>query len=478
MTTNEIRGLYFPYANIQSAKTLKTAVLYFDKIGIINPNTCFCGDAEGKELNWQASGIINEISALVQEGIVEYVDPAQSVSTYGDEMLTGIIQDLQNKDFEDICKPFIDSSWVLSSEKLPGNFDKLFHDMLVNIPALAHGKILSQREQSNYSEKLKELLKNDPDLILRNPQLLDHALQFAREDRYFGEFVFGRLAKNDRGFYNRYREGLYNERFRERYYEERHSRYKDEYDATLLRQVMLEEYRIAELPFIVGESVMIGHALVAAASGDFTPFCDGRVHFDALQARLRSLTNSNPLKVILCEYGYIKDVKTDLAAFEVINETVPSLESVPIDKILKFREKRIDELERYRIEMRKIITEVDANPWGREFYDHVNDLFDTKVKPALKEVTDQISGCKDDFWVDAVKSIAGISPLPIIGSIFAGVPAHIAVGLGATFAGLTLILDQWRKAKKIKRNGWALLIDAGHLGRRKQKILPDPHRSQ
>jgi hypothetical protein len=49
---------------------------------------------------------------------------------------------------------------------------------------------------------------------------------------------------------------------------------------------MFEEYRVVELPFAVGESVMIGHALAVAADKGFTPCCDERIHLDILKNKI------------------------------------------------------------------------------------------------------------------------------------------------------------------------------------------------
>jgi hypothetical protein len=157
----------------------------------------------------------------------------------------------------------------------------------------------------------------------------------------------------------------------------------------------------------------------------------------------------------LHEYGYLKDVKVDILARDVITETVPSLEQVPIEAILKFREKRAEELENFRIEMRKLVIEIESSPWDADFLRRVSDIIDLRVKPTLKEIENQIHGCKDRFWVKAVRNVATIGPLLLIGGIFAGVPPHVAVALGGTFSALALILERWSDMRNIKRNGWA-----------------------
>jgi len=425
MPKEEIRGLYFPYANIESAKTLKTAVLYFDKIGIIDPRACFSGEStRHRDLHYESNVYMDKINLLVKEGIIELVDPAKVVAKFGNEIMTGVIQDMHDPEFLALCKPFAKSAWVLASIKLPDDADKWLRNMLVNVPTLA-------REGSAMTEELRE-------------ELWEYRCELAERDPY----LYERMRMIERRRFGR------------------PGRYDDEYESQLLRGIMFNEYRVVKLPFAVGESVMIGHALAVAADRGFTPFCDERIHLDVLKTKFRKLRNSKILKTILCEYRYLKDAKVDLLAQDVIAETVPNLEQVPLEAILKFREKKADVLENFRVEIGKLATEIKSNPWDSDFPKYVRDIVDSKVKPALKEVENEIRGCRDAFWAEATKTISKVSPLPIVGSMFAGFPPHIALGIGATLSGLTMILEQWAKIRKIQRNGWALLIDAGRLARR------------
>ena len=252
MPKDEIRGLYFPYANIRSAKTLKTAVLYFDKIAVIDPRASFCGEStRHRDLHYESHDYMNEINILVKEGIIELVDPAEVIAKFGNEIMTGVIQDMSDTKFLDLCKPFAKSAWVLSSKKLPDDADKWLRNMLVNVPTLA-------REGGALTEELRERYR----------------YKFAERDPY--------LYERMRGFEER--------RFERR----RPSRYDDEYESQLLRGMMLDEYRVVELPFAVGESVMIGHALAVAADRNFTPFCDEKIHLDVLKTRFRKLGAVSP----------------------------------------------------------------------------------------------------------------------------------------------------------------------------------------
>ncbi len=426
MQKDEIRGLYFPYANIESAKTIKTAVLYFDRIGIINPYLSFCTKSISRRgLYRESHDYIDEMNLLVKENIIEWVDPVEVIGKFGHEIMTGVIQDINDPKFLDLCKSFVKSAWLLSSVKLPDDSDKWLRNVLVNIPTLA-------REGSTLTEEIRERL---------------YRYGFRETGPYFDE----RMHMRERG----------------RFSEGGPSRYDDEYESQLLRGKMFDKYRIVELPFAVGESIMIGHALAAAANSDLIPFCDERIHLDTLKTRFKKLCDSKAFKAVLYEYGYLKNVKMSMLAQDVITETVPSLEQVPLEIILRFREKKNAELKNFRVEMLKLVTEIESNPWDSDFPNYVSDIVDSRVKPALKEVENEIHGCRDAFWAKAIETFGKVTPIPFVGSVFAGVPTHVALGIGATLSGLTLILERWAKMRKIKRNGWGFLLDTGQLAGRK-----------
>jgi hypothetical protein len=168
MSRDEIKGLYFPYANIRSAKTLKTAVLYFDKIGVIDPRANFCGESDRhRNLHYESENYVDEIKMLVEEGIVDLIDSTEVIAKFGNEITMGVIQDLHDSNFLRVCEPFVHSSWVISSAKLPDDADKWLRNVLVNVPTLAQ-KVTTFREGNVVKEQLKEeLLRGGARLIER-----------------------------------------------------------------------------------------------------------------------------------------------------------------------------------------------------------------------------------------------------------------------------------------------------------------------
>ena len=435
-----IQGLYFPYANIRTANALKTAAMYFDTISILHPRAAYCGrNVDPKQLYNDPREHREEMAILVKEGIINLVDPSDVIKKHGNDIMTGIIQDMYDKTFLKACSPHAHQPWILSSTKLPHDADRWLRNIIVNVPTLAlDGSPISKKHRHRDLMRLAEMGQMGPYFEERMPRFREHHFEEIRP--------------------------------RKRYYEEkRPGRYDEEYESRLLREAVFEEDRVAELPFTVGESLMIGHAMAIAADGHLTPFCDEPVHLEAWKIKSANYANNKVVKAILQEYGYVKDTKADILAQEVLNELVPSLEAVPLDAILDFRKKRRKELEVFRQKMQSLLSEIEETPWDKRFAKRVRDIVDKEVKPSLQQIEYQLLNCKDAFWKDAVEKVSKVGPLPVVASLFTGVPTHVAVALGASLAGLTVILDQWAKRKKIKRNGWAFLIDCQRLSLRKKR---------
>jgi uncharacterized protein YqgQ len=128
----------------------------------------------------------------------------------------------------------------------------------------------------------------------------------------------------------------------------------------LPKRMELQGVRSLVLPTDIGESIMINHALCATDKFSLTPVTDDNFQNQLFALKLRN-SDSDVVKKLLVEYGYVKDIQSDLAAIEVIEDSVPMLYSAEINDILEFRDQNREALNRYKIEMSKLVTEVESN---------------------------------------------------------------------------------------------------------------------
>src|SRR5205823_3144782 len=119
MPDPRFHGLFFPYANIESSKTLNTAVLYFDRITIIDPRSSFCAvGRKMKDLDADAVRYDESTRSLIRRGLLDFVDPATIVSEFGDAILAGVRNDVRDPAFLEVCSAFVRDTWTLSSAKI------------------------------------------------------------------------------------------------------------------------------------------------------------------------------------------------------------------------------------------------------------------------------------------------------------------------------------------------------------------------
>ena len=212
------------------------------------------------------------------------------------------------------------------------------------------------------------------------------------------------------------------------------------------------------LPFIVGESLMINHALCASDKFSLTPITDHSIHNAFLMYKFRKLQNSASVRRILSDYGFTKDMKIDLTSVEIISETVPTLYGASITDVLEFRDSNKDALERFKIEMGRVVTEVEGNFWDEDFYKRIVDIVDSKVKPTIKEIEDSVESVKDKF-LRVLRKGAAISPLPIVANVVPGLNPTIALIASAGIVALDEYLESYIKKRKIRKNGFAYLFE-------------------
>lgn len=213
------------------------------------------------------------------------------------------------------------------------------------------------------------------------------------------------------------------------------------------------------LPFRVGESLMINHALSACDKFSLTPITDHSAHHDFLAYKFRKLQNSTLVRRILSDYGFTKDMKIDLTSVEVISETVPMLSHASMTDVLEFRDENKDALERFKIEMGRVVTEVEGNFWDETFRRKIIDIVDRNVKPAIKEIEDSVESVREKF-LRVLRTGAAISPVPIIAHVTPGLDPTIALIASAGIIALEEYLESSIRKREIRKNGFAYLFEA------------------
>jgi len=212
------------------------------------------------------------------------------------------------------------------------------------------------------------------------------------------------------------------------------------------------------LPIDLGESIMINHALCATDKFSLTPVTDDDLQHKLLMLKLR-LSRSRFLRELLVDYGFVKDIKIDLAAVDVISESVPMLYRARMIDILEFRDENKEALDRFKTEMGRVITDVESNFWDEDFRNRVIDIIDAKVKPSLQDLRDSAETNKEKF-ARVIRRGALLAPLPIAATLLPGCDPIYGVLASAGALVVEEYLESVKKGRKIHKNSFAFLFDA------------------
>ena len=204
---------------------------------------------------------------------------------------------------------------------------------------------------------------------------------------------------------------------------------------------------------------MVNHALCACDMLGLTPLTDESIHHEILQFKFNRMRISSVVKKILEDYRFIQNIKTDLAAIDVIRDTLPALTKAEMSDVLEFREANKDSLVRFRTEMGKLAAQIEGDFWDDDFRQKIIDVVDLSVKPSIQAVRDSVVSVKDRF-VRILRKGAQMSPVPIVATVAPGCIPAIALAVSVGIVALDEYLESLGDAQERRKNGISYLFEA------------------
>lgn len=407
---------YFPYASLREKQLplLKTAALYFDKLYVLDPVGASLGRIGVEE------HVLPELATLRVLGLVEPINPAAVLASHGNKIVEGVQADCSDPFFLQLCaQSGRAQTWTLALEKVPA--------------------------QPDWEEAMREILGST---------LRDGVTEAN------GDTKVNRWGVKP---YDEYRgEG-------ERLREYRSGRR----DATAPEQARQGQgdYRYADLPLPVGESIMLHHALLGGLlDRGATPLSDEPFHRDVLAWKLAQARASREVREYLADYDNARQMRANLLAATVLqkaNLTLPILDpGVSMSAVLQLREDRADELARARDALGDLAQRIKGEAGTEEFWKEI----DRETIPDVKAKLDACRTVRDD-WITSPRGRAALGVAAVTASAaavaldLAAAPltpfALLKVGLGAIGAlpGVAELRDKWREARR-PGNGLAYLLRA------------------
>lgn len=391
---------YYPYASFTGDQSplLKVAAIYFDKLYILDPEKSSSG-----MIGIQDPEVAKDVALLEHKSvqIVERVAPEDVVEQYESAIAKAVRDDMQDREFIQHCATSAKDYWTIALAKIPKD------------------------------------IRDDPKF-----QPKDKAMQ-----RLMGE-VPREAADSARHLYD------------ETYVERIQPVFSEQYvhDETVLGITKEIEFRYADYPIELGESIMMNHALFAGLlHSNATPLTDDPFHNKTLEIKIKRVRKIPELAKLLEDAQQADRIRQDLLVQRVITDRQLQLPIIapdqPLEKILEYREKNKDLLGTTRDKLAWLAREIRQTPWTKEFDEEIHrNVIPKQIRPLLEENKKARNGWLKTagMGIAITAATAGlfINPVP-----FLSVPMFIgamALAGGHVIPSIEEILN-WREQRKSKQ---------------------------
>ncbi len=187
------------------------------------------------------------------------------------------------------------------------------------------------------------------------------------------------------------------------------------------------EYRYADYPLELGESIMVNHALFGSLlyTGSI-PLTDDSFHNKVLNFKIERSMAIPEIKDILEDKAIKRKFKRNKLSMESLTDIDLAVISpmMPLEEILKYREDNKDSLQEVRNKLGWLAREIENTPWTNGFE---NEL-DSKAIPKIHHILDEAKKSRDSW----LKSDRGKKSLKLAGITTGAAVATISLALSPT----------------------------------------------
>jgi hypothetical protein len=445
MESHEI--FYYPYGSFRDAQVplLKAAALYFDRLSILDPEKASGGGIGAVE-------VAADVKLLEVEGILVRISPEEVLRKYEGVIAAAIRADLEDSEFLKLCEASGKAqSWTLALAKVP-------RDIRENP---VHQDYQTRKPEDQAMQRLMGELPRSfaPNLV-----------RYQRVGRSHDEteiYDETEVAANLDGAFKlaRYREAQ----------EARLASQMRVYDETQPGEGEIIEYRYADYPLPLGESIMINHALFAGLlHAGAAPLTDDPFHNQVLKLKMKRARQIPEVRQILEDRAKERKLKQSLLGAGALADrdiTLPAISSrIPLPDILEYRYQHRNELEQARGRLAHLARKIRETPWTDEFEAELD-------AEAIPTVIEEINACRKarDAWVNArgsllLKSLGFVATgaaatLTLMFSATPLLPVAVSIGL-LGMIGSSIIpgfgaIAEWKSGKQTGENGLHYLLRAG-----------------
>ncbi|MDG6105051.1 hypothetical protein Daura_33200 [Dactylosporangium aurantiacum] len=213
---------------------------------------------------------------------------------------------------------------------------------------------------------------------------------------------------------------------------------------------------MVRLPFEAAESLMLTVALHACRELRLVPFTDSALHQRFLNVKLGRLARRLTADALPGPTPAYPRLGTEL-----IELSLPRIENLTPRRVGQLRTRCRDQLEAFRDEVLKMAAEIEVNAWEPDFERHLARYIDANVRPALLDLERKLHDLKRDVGLVLLEKSATTAPLPLLVSVFTGIPVEWVLPASVGIVSLKELLSYATNRSRLKRNGLSFLLDLG-----------------
>jgi hypothetical protein len=228
------------------------------------------------------------------------------------------------------------------------------------------------------------------------------------------------------------------------------------------------EFRYVDLPLVVGESIMLNHALFGALlHTQSTPLATEAFHDEALRIKMARALQKPAIRQAVEDRR--RELKQDLLAYPLLADRqlgLPILDlSIPLEAVLEVRHRHGDELAAARDDLAWLARSIRQEPWTAEFEGELDAKVVPEVHKRLGEARKAVESASAGWLRTAlsaakVPTAVAVAVVPLVIAAAPALPIAIATiaAAGVTAgSGLLDLYDRWT-AGRDQGNGLQYLV--------------------
>jgi hypothetical protein len=212
-------------------------------------------------------------------------------------------------------------------------------------------------------------------------------------------------------------------------------------------------YGVKQVEPVLAASILLNHAFLLSETHDLLPVTDDSMCVSLMQRKLQRVTTLPGYQ----DFRRTLNIGASSLSMRVLEEYLPRFDFRNFEDALMAREKLAGPLYQFRQAMASLAAEISESPYDANFGLQIERIIRSKVKPAIAALEDEIRTSRDGFITKVIRN-AQVGTVPVVGSIFAGLPASAVIAISAGVLTFEAAVETYMELTRKKHNGLTLLL--------------------